>query len=140
MVPIENSNQLGSSNANNTRALVVQADEKCDRFVQLGSGGAGGIVCYGKVIQHIKHVQNGDLSEDEGSSGYSETTDEESSTLSEDGIEEVSSETIDADVEKLLSDAENVQSRRSILVEKAAVGSDDGRYSHHFAFMANVRG
>ncbi|KAJ0614692.1 putative transcription factor interactor and regulator CCHC(Zn) family [Helianthus annuus] len=119
MVPVGNSNQTRFSNANNTRALVVQADKNCDWSVQLGSGGSGGTACYAKVIQRIKHVQNGDSSEEEGSSGYSEALDEESS--SDDAIEEMSSETIDVDVEKLLSDAESMQSRRSILWEKATV-------------------
>ncbi|MFS8008991.1 hypothetical protein Hanom_Chr14g01279371 [Helianthus anomalus] len=97
MVPVGNSNQAGSSNTNNTRALVVQADENYDRSVQLGSGGSSGTACYAQVSQHM-HVQNGDSPEDEGSSGYIEDSDEESSSSSEDGIEEVSSETIDADV------------------------------------------
>ncbi|MFS8004482.1 hypothetical protein Hanom_Chr13g01226371 [Helianthus anomalus] len=123
MVPVGNSNQARSSNVNNTRALVVQADKNCDWSAQLGSGDSGGTTCYAKVIQPIKYVQNGDSSEDEGTSGYSETSDEESSSSSEDGIEEVSFETSDADVEKLLT-----------------FGSDDGYYSHHFAFMANVDG
>ncbi|MFS8006917.1 hypothetical protein Hanom_Chr14g01254851 [Helianthus anomalus] len=81
--------------------------------MKLGSGDSGETTCYAKVIQHIKHAQNGNSSKDEGSSGYTEVSDEESSSSSEDGTEEVSSETIDADVEKLLSNAENMQTRRS---------------------------
>ncbi|KAF5784573.1 putative transcription factor interactor and regulator CCHC(Zn) family [Helianthus annuus] len=69
MVLVGISNQVGSSNANNTKALVVQADENYDWSVQLGSGGSGETTCYAKVIQHIKHAQNGDSSEDKGSSG-----------------------------------------------------------------------
>ncbi|KAJ0577604.1 putative transcription factor interactor and regulator CCHC(Zn) family [Helianthus annuus] len=42
MVPVGNSNQARSSNANNTRALVIQADENYDWSVQSGSGGSGG--------------------------------------------------------------------------------------------------
>ncbi|MFS7927496.1 putative transcription factor interactor and regulator CCHC(Zn) family [Helianthus anomalus] len=126
-------NQTNQSNQNSN-------DTECAMSVQLGSGDSSGTTCYARVTHHIKHIQNGESSEDEGSYGYSEASDEENSSSIEDGIEEVSSETIDAYVEKLLSDADNMQSRRSILGEKAAVGSDDGYYSHHFAFMANVGG
>ncbi|MFS7959777.1 hypothetical protein Hanom_Chr08g00695131 [Helianthus anomalus] len=74
---VNNSNQVGSSNANKTRTLVVQAGESCDWSVQVGSGGQSGTTCYAKVIKHIKHVLYGDSSEDEESPKYSGSSDEE---------------------------------------------------------------
>ncbi|KAJ0894397.1 putative transcription factor interactor and regulator CCHC(Zn) family [Helianthus annuus] len=99
-----NSHQAGPSN--NNQALVVQVDEGCDWSIQL----------------------------DEDSSGYSGSSDEETSSSGEDSTDEVSHETIDADVEELLSEAKAGNDRRSILVDQAAYSSS----SHHSTFMANV--
>ncbi|MFS7965780.1 hypothetical protein Hanom_Chr09g00766211 [Helianthus anomalus] len=106
-MPVNNSHQVGESN--NNQALVVQVDEGSDWSIQL----------------------------DENSSGYSGCSDEESSCSDEDGMDEVSRETFDADVEKFLGEAKAVNDRRSILVDQAAYSSS---FSHHSAFMANVGG
>ncbi|KAM0044284.1 putative transcription factor interactor and regulator CCHC(Zn) family [Helianthus debilis subsp. tardiflorus] len=132
LMPVNNSHLAGPSN-NNNRTLVVQADESCDWSIQLGSGDQGGTTCYTKVVKDLKQAYGGESSEGEDSSGYSGSSDEESSSLGEDGMDGVSHETIDADVEKFLGEAKAVNDRRSILVDQAA-------YSHHSAFMANVGG
>ncbi|MFS7944499.1 hypothetical protein Hanom_Chr06g00512861 [Helianthus anomalus] len=40
--------------------------------------GNGGTACYAKIINHIEHVHRGEFSEDDDSSGYSDSSDEES--------------------------------------------------------------
>ncbi|KAF5808199.1 putative transcription factor interactor and regulator CCHC(Zn) family [Helianthus annuus] len=72
MVPANNAN----------RALIVQADENCYWSVQLGSGGQGRTACYAEVV---KNVSDGDSSGNDNSSGYSGSSDEDDSSLSEDG-------------------------------------------------------
>jgi len=79
-------------------------------------------------------------SEDEDSSGYSESVNGESVDT-----DDVSRSAIDLVVDELVSEAERLFRRRSILVEKAAgtseklsrFFSEDGSFSHHSAFMAH---
>ncbi|MFS7961011.1 hypothetical protein Hanom_Chr08g00709771 [Helianthus anomalus] len=131
-MPVKNSHQAGSSNDN--RAPVVQVDEGCEWSTQLGSGDQGGTACFAEVVKDLKYTYGGESLEDEDSSGYGGSSYEESSSSCEDGMDEVSRETIDADVEKFLGEAKAVNDRKSISVDQAAYSS------HHSAFMANVGG
>ncbi|MFS7921013.1 putative transcription factor interactor and regulator CCHC(Zn) family [Helianthus anomalus] len=85
IVPVNNpgnSNQSGPSNSN--RASVVHVDEGCDWSVQLGNQRNEvnrGTACYAKIINYIKHVHREDFSKDDDSSGYSGSSDEESSNV-----------------------------------------------------------
>ncbi|KAJ0887609.1 putative transcription factor interactor and regulator CCHC(Zn) family [Helianthus annuus] len=133
LMPANNTHQAGPSN--NNRALVVQVDEGCDWSIQLGGGDQGGTACFAEVVKDLKHACGGESS-DEDSSGYSGSSDEETLSSGEDGTDEVSHESIDADVEELLREAKAGNDRRSILVDQAAYSSSLS--SHHSAFMANV--
>ncbi|KAJ0730747.1 hypothetical protein HanOQP8_Chr07g0243811 [Helianthus annuus] len=142
-----NQNQAGPSNTN--RALVVQADESCNWSVQFGDGDqerGGGTACYAKIINHIKHVHKEEFSDSDDSSGYSGSSDEESSNSGDYHSESDVKEEVNSEVEDLLNEAEELKSQKSILVKKAAVASkemekffsEDGSFSYHTAFMANV--
>ena len=82
-------------------------------------------------------------SEDEDSSGYSESVNGELVVT-----DNVSRSAIDLEVDELVSEAEWLIRRRSILVEKATGTSEklsrflseDGSFSHHSAFMAHIEG
>ncbi|MFS8002340.1 putative transcription factor interactor and regulator CCHC(Zn) family [Helianthus anomalus] len=39
MLPIRNTNQVGPSNTNSNKALIVQSGESCDCSIKLGYGG-----------------------------------------------------------------------------------------------------
>ncbi|XP_022004587.1 uncharacterized protein LOC110902177 [Helianthus annuus] len=136
-----NSNQSGPSNLN--RALVVHADDGCDWSVQLGNGGYGGTACYAKIINHIKHVHREEFSEDDDSSGYSGSSDEESSSAGDYGSNSDVKKGIDVEVGSLLKEAEELKSQKFMLIRKAEVASkemekffiEDGSSSYQAAFM-----
>ncbi|MFS8034417.1 putative transcription factor interactor and regulator CCHC(Zn) family [Helianthus anomalus] len=145
-----NSNQSGPSNSN--RALVVHADEGCDWSVQLGNDGNGRTSCYAKMIKYIKHVHREEFSEDDDRSRYSGSSDEESSSTGGYGSDSDVKENIDAEVDSLLKEAEELReseelkSQKSVLIRKDEVASkemekfftEDGSFSYQTAFMANV--
>ncbi|KAF5796225.1 putative transcription factor interactor and regulator CCHC(Zn) family [Helianthus annuus] len=97
-----NQAQAGPSNSN--RALVVQADEGCNWYVQFGDGdqeGGGGTTCYAKIINHIKDVHKEESSDSDDNSGYSASSDEESSNLGGYNSESDVKEEVNSDVEDL---------------------------------------
>ncbi|KAM0053693.1 putative transcription factor interactor and regulator CCHC(Zn) family [Helianthus debilis subsp. tardiflorus] len=135
-----NQNQSGPSNTN--RALTVQGDEGCDWSVQFGDGDQrSGTALYAKII-------NQKSTESDDSSGYSGSSDEESSVSGDNQSESESDvkEEAGSDIEELLSEADEVKSQKSILIRKAATASkemekffsEDGAFSFQTAFMANV--
>ncbi|KAF5757964.1 putative transcription factor interactor and regulator CCHC(Zn) family [Helianthus annuus] len=139
-----NQNQAGPSNTN--RALVVQADEGCNWSVQFGDSdqeGGGGTAFFAKIINHIKHVHKEEFSDSDDSSGYSGSSDEESSNSGGYHSESDVKEEVNSDVEDLLNEAEELKCQKSILIKKAAVASkemekffsEDGSFSYHTAFM-----
>ncbi|KAJ0859200.1 putative transcription factor interactor and regulator CCHC(Zn) family [Helianthus annuus] len=140
-----NQNQSGPSNPN--RALTVQADEGCDWSVQFGEGDqGGGTTCYAKIINHIKHIHKEEFSESDDSSGYTGSSDEESSISGDDHSDSDVKEEASSDVEDLLNEAEELKCQKSVLIKKVAVASkemekffsEDGSFSFHTTFMANV--
>ncbi|KAJ0483268.1 putative transcription factor interactor and regulator CCHC(Zn) family [Helianthus annuus] len=123
------------------RALAVQVDEGCDWSIQLGSDAPDGTACFAQVVKELVHTSGGESSasggessEDEDSSGYSRSVDEESSNSGDDHVGETSNAAIDADIDELLEESAAETQRRSILVDQAAFTSS----SLHLAFMANV--
>ncbi|KAF5775333.1 putative transcription factor interactor and regulator CCHC(Zn) family [Helianthus annuus] len=123
------------------RALAVQVDEGCDWSIQLGSDAPDGTACFAQVVKELVHTSGGESSasggessEDEDSSGYSRSVDEESSNSGDDHVGETSNAAIDADIDELLEESAAETQRRSILVDQAAFTSS----SLHSAFMANV--
>ncbi|KAM0050260.1 putative transcription factor interactor and regulator CCHC(Zn) family [Helianthus debilis subsp. tardiflorus] len=123
------------------RALAVQVDEGCDWSIQLGSDAPDGTACFAQIVKELVHTSGGESSasggessEDEDSSGYSRSVDEESSNSGDDHVGETSNAAIDADIDELLEEAAADTQRRSILVDQAAFTSS----SLHSAFMANV--
>ncbi|KAL9999122.1 putative transcription factor interactor and regulator CCHC(Zn) family [Helianthus debilis subsp. tardiflorus] len=123
LVPVGGSSS-GSANPNPHRGLVVQADEICNWNLQLGEGGNGGTACYAKVAEKVEEpVHTGESSEDEDSSGYSGSSDEESLDASD-----IPSEALDQ--EKAAGTSEKL----------SQFFSEDGSFSFHTAFMAHVEG
>ncbi|KAJ0859469.1 putative transcription factor interactor and regulator CCHC(Zn) family [Helianthus annuus] len=142
-----NNNQSQSGPSNPNRALTVQADEGCDWSVQFGEGDqGGGTACYTKIINHIKHVHKEEFSESDDSSGYSGSSDEEGSISRDNQSELDVKEEGGADVQDLLTEADELKCQKSILIRKAAIASkemekffsEDGAFSFQTAFMANV--
>ncbi|KAM0048724.1 putative transcription factor interactor and regulator CCHC(Zn) family [Helianthus debilis subsp. tardiflorus] len=141
-----NQTQAGPSNTN--RALVVQADEGCNWSVQFGDGDqeGGGTACYAKIINHIKHVHKEEFSESDDSSGYSGSSEEESSNAGGYSSKSHVKEELNSDVDDLLKEAKELKCQKSILIKKAVVASkemekffyEDGSFSYQTAFMANV--
>ncbi|KAJ0826149.1 putative transcription factor interactor and regulator CCHC(Zn) family [Helianthus annuus] len=133
LMPVNN--QAGPSN--NNQALMVQVDEGCDWSMQLGIGDQGGAACFAEVAKDLNHASGGESSvsggesSDEESSGYSRSSDEETSTSGDDHLPSV---TVDADIDELLGETTAGNDRRSILVDQDAYSSS----SLHSAFMANV--
>ncbi|MFS7930672.1 hypothetical protein Hanom_Chr04g00347021 [Helianthus anomalus] len=112
-----NTNQSGPSNSN--RALVVHADEGCDWSVQLGNQGTEGnrgTACYSKIIKYIKYVHSEEFSEDDDSSGYSGSSDEESSNAGGCDSDSEVKENLDAEVENLLKEAEDLKGAEDLKV------------------------
>ncbi|KAJ0815958.1 putative transcription factor interactor and regulator CCHC(Zn) family [Helianthus annuus] len=139
LVPVNNQSQAGPSNAN--QELVVQVDEGCDWSIQLSGDAPDGTACFAEVVRDLVHTSGGESSanggesfEDEDSSGYSRSSDEEPSSSGDDHVGETSSASVDADIDELLEEAAAGTDRRSILVDQAAYSSS----SLHSAFMANV--
>ncbi|KAJ0751981.1 putative transcription factor interactor and regulator CCHC(Zn) family [Helianthus annuus] len=142
----QNQNQSGPSNTN--RALVVQTDEGYNCSVQLGDGDqeGGGTACYEKIINHIKHVHKEEFSESNDSSGYTGSSNEESSTSGDYHSESDVKEEASSDIDDLLTKAEELKSQKYVLIKKAAVASKemekffskDRSFSYQTAFMANV--
>ncbi|KAM0013359.1 putative transcription factor interactor and regulator CCHC(Zn) family [Helianthus debilis subsp. tardiflorus] len=110
-----NANQSGPSNTN--RELVVQADENCDWSVQFGGGDQGGTASYAKIINHIKHVHKEEFLESDDSSGYTSSSDEESSTIGDYYSESDVKEGSDSDIHSLLMKAEELKCQKSILIK-----------------------
>ncbi|KAF5823858.1 putative transcription factor interactor and regulator CCHC(Zn) family [Helianthus annuus] len=138
-----NERTLVPVNNQTNRALAVQVDEGCDWSIQLGGDAPDGTSCFAQVVKELVHTSGGESSasggessEDEDSSGYSRSVDEESSNSGDDHVGETSNATIDADIDELLEEAAAEAQRRSILVDQAAYTSS----SLHSAFMANVDG
>ncbi|KAF5754543.1 putative transcription factor interactor and regulator CCHC(Zn) family [Helianthus annuus] len=138
-----NERTLVPVNNQTNRALAVQVDEGCDWSIQLGGDAPDGTACFAQVVKELVHTSGGESSasggessEDEDSSGYSRSVDEESSNSGDDHVGETSNATIDADIDELLEEAAAEAQRRSILVDQAAYTSS----SLHSAFMANVDG
>ncbi|KAJ0566130.1 putative transcription factor interactor and regulator CCHC(Zn) family [Helianthus annuus] len=149
LVAVNNTtNQAKNGPSNTNKALVVQADEGCNLSVQFGDGDqeGGGTACYAKIINHIKHVHKEEFSNSDDSSGYSGSSNEESSNSVGYNSESDVKEDVNSDVEDLLNEAEELKCHKSILVKKAAVASkemekffsEDGSFSYQTAFMANV--
>ncbi|MFS7935470.1 hypothetical protein Hanom_Chr05g00403851 [Helianthus anomalus] len=70
----------------------------CNWTAHLGNGGYGGTACYVEIIQSV-------------------SDDEDGSSSSEDGLEALSWEVVDADVEELLAEAESLKNQKSMLVK-----------------------
>ncbi|KAM0037200.1 putative transcription factor interactor and regulator CCHC(Zn) family [Helianthus debilis subsp. tardiflorus] len=135
-----NQNQSGPSNTN--RALTVQGDEGCDWSVQFGDGDQrSGTALYAKII-------NQKSSESDDSSGYSGSSDEESSVSGDNQSESESDvkEEAGSDIQELLNEADELKCQKSILIRRAATASkemeklfsEDGDFSFQTAFMANL--
>ncbi|KAJ0605711.1 putative transcription factor interactor and regulator CCHC(Zn) family [Helianthus annuus] len=143
-------NQTQASPSNTNRTLTVQADEGRNWSVQLGDGDVegGGTACYAKIINHIKHVHKEEFSDSDDSSGYSGSSDVESSNVGGYTSESDVKEELNSDVEDLLNEAEELKCQKSILIEKTGVASkemekffsEDGSFSFQTTFMANVTG
>ncbi|KAJ0900472.1 putative transcription factor interactor and regulator CCHC(Zn) family [Helianthus annuus] len=152
--PFRNQGNQQSQNRNNertlvpvnnqaNRALVVQVDEGCDWSIQLSGDAQDGTACFARIVKEAVHTSGGESSasggessEDEDSSGYSRSVDEESSNSGDDHVGETANVSVDADIDELLEEAAALSDRRSILVDQAAYSSS----SLHSAFMANVDG
>ncbi|KAM0042339.1 putative transcription factor interactor and regulator CCHC(Zn) family [Helianthus debilis subsp. tardiflorus] len=135
-----NQNQSGPSNTN--RALTVQGDEGCDWSVQFGDGDQrSGTALYAKII-------NQKSSESDDSSGYSGSSDEESSVSGDNQSESESDvkEEAGSDIQELLNEVDELKCQKSILIRRAATASkemekffsENGAFSFQTAFMANV--
>ncbi|MFS8034429.1 hypothetical protein Hanom_Chr17g01581051 [Helianthus anomalus] len=98
------------------------------------------------MIKYTKHVHIEEFSEDDDRSGYSCSSDEESSSTGGYGLDSDAKENIDVEVDSLLKEAEELKSQKSLLIRKAEVASkemekffsEDGSFSYQTAFMANV--
>ncbi|KAJ0499683.1 putative transcription factor interactor and regulator CCHC(Zn) family [Helianthus annuus] len=110
-----NERTLVPVNNQTNRALAVQVDEGCDWSIQLGGDAPDGTTCFAQVVKDVKDVihtgggessaSGGESSEDEDSSGYSRSVDEESSNSGDDHVGETSNAAIDADIDELLEEA-----------------------------------
>ncbi|MFS7961563.1 hypothetical protein Hanom_Chr08g00716581 [Helianthus anomalus] len=118
-----NANQSDPSNPNG--ALVFHADENCDCSVQFGGGDHGETACYAKIINHIKHVHKEEFSESDDSSGYTVSSDEESSNTGDHGSESDVKEGSNFDIDSLLMKAEELTCQKSVLIKKANVASKE---------------
>ena len=105
----------------------------CGTDTQLGNGDQTRTAFYAEIV---KNVNDGQSSEDDNSSGYSGSSDEESNL----------NERIDSEANNLSDDAKETKSQKSDLIKKADATSNemekiltkDGSFSSQTAFMANV--
>ncbi|KAJ0795810.1 putative transcription factor interactor and regulator CCHC(Zn) family [Helianthus annuus] len=127
MVPANNAN----------RALIIQADESCDWFVQLGNSGGGGTACYAEIV---KNDSDGESSGNGDSSGYNSSLGEEGSSYGEDRSED------DAEVDDVIAETESTDSKEAALEQKIEDSTDDfskhlsevGSFTFHVACMARL--
>ncbi|MFS7984362.1 putative transcription factor interactor and regulator CCHC(Zn) family [Helianthus anomalus] len=90
---VNNERTMVPANSAN-RALIVQVDESCDWYAQLGNGGGGGIAYYAEVV---KNASDGESSGNDDSSGYNDSSIEEGSSSGEDRSETELREDVDAE-------------------------------------------
>ncbi|MFS7917382.1 hypothetical protein Hanom_Chr03g00188371 [Helianthus anomalus] len=148
-------NQTSTSNQNQPnlekRIIAVNNQTNTTNANQSGPsnpnrGDQGGNACYGKIINHIKHVHKEEFTESDDSSGYTGSSDEDSSNSGDHGSESDVKEGSNSDIDSLLIKSEELKCQKSVLVKKADVASkemekffsEDGSFSYQTAFMVNV--